>query len=433
MDISYRRPLSIAIVVTRNLSEHNGRTPILSHVVRTLDARHDTELLRLPALVESRKIRDIAGALLIWLMSFLRGHPLPLQCVLYASPRLCRAVVARIAERGCDAVYLDTVRCQLLLRMLRRALPNLHVVTDFDDLMSRRALYLFQNRLPFATGHIGRHMPHWLHVLSEKLLAGPIAGYEAFTLPAAEDEVIAASDATILVSNADRDKLKTRTPVETVHAIPPAVPVMRPPMKDIPPERFVFIGSDNFVHNRAAIDYLLETWGKFRPPFALHIYGRQSRMRTVPGVHWHGFVEDLAEVYQPGSIALAPAMDRGGIKTKVLEAWSWGCPVLCNKAAMEGLALGNYPFVLPEVEWPALLAAPLDHAPAWASAADIGYEFVRDHFSAERFERAWQEIICPTARKSVADAVEPAQIGLRAVGEKDMAQTAPAPNFAKTA
>jgi glycosyltransferase involved in cell wall biosynthesis len=429
MDISYRRPLSIAIVITRNLSEHNGRTPILSHIVRTLDARHNTELLRLPALVESRSIRDIAGALFAWLASFLHGRPLPLQCVLYASPRQCRAVVARIAERSCDAVYLDTVRCQFLLRMLRRALPNLHVVTDFDDLMSRRALFLFQNRLPFAAGHVGRHMPRWLHLLSEKLLAGPVAGYEASTLPAAEDEVIAASDATILVSSADRDKLKTRTSVENVHAIPPAVRMMRPPMKDIPPGRFVFIGSDNFVHNRAAIDFLLETWSKFHPPFELHIYGRQSRVRTVEGVHWHGFVDDLADVYQPGSIALAPAMDRGGIKTKVLEAWAWGCPVLCNKAAMEGLTLGNYPFVLPEAEWPALLAAPLDHVPAWASAADIGYEFVRDHFSAGRFERAWQEIICPTARKSTADTVESAQIDLHPAGEKDMPQRA----FAKTA
>ena len=427
MDIPYQRPLRIAIVVTRNLSERNGRTPILSHIVRALEARHEIELLHLPALVESRSIRDIAGALLVWIASVLRMRPLPLQCVLYGSPRQCKATMARIAEMQCDVVYLDTVRCQLLLRMLRGAIPGLHVVTDFDDLMSRRARYLFRHHLPFPTGHVSRHVPHWLRVLSEKLLARPIAGYEALTLPAAENEVIAASDATILLSVADRDMLSLRRPVETVHAIAPAVTVVRPPMQDIPPNRFIFIGSDNFVHNRAAIDFLLESWRKVRSPLDLHIYGRQSRTKAaVAGVHWHGFVEDLAEVYQPGSVALVPAMDRGGIKTKLLEAWAWGCPALCNKAAIEGLAIENYPLVLPETEWPAILTAPCDRD--WASAARIGHAFVRDHCSAEGFERAWQEIILPGLRIAVED--EPAQMGLHIPGSTKAAPSALASRFA---
>ncbi|HEY2008176.1 MAG TPA: glycosyltransferase family 4 protein [Rhizomicrobium sp.] len=432
MDIQYQRPLRIAIVVTRDLSERNGRTPILSHVVRALKARHEIKLLHLSALVESRSsIRDIAGALLAWIASVLRMRPLPLQCVLYGSPRQCKDIIAKIAKMQCDAVYLDTVRCQLLLRMLRGAIPGLYVVTDFDDLMSRRANYLFRNRLPFPTGHVSRHVPHWLRVLSEKFLAGPIAGYEALTLPAAENEVIAASDATILLSVADREMLSLRRSVESVHAIPPAVTVMRSPMKDIAPSRFIFIGSDNFVHNRAAIDFLLESWRKVRAPLDLHIYGRQSRTQaTVEGVHWHGFVEDLAEVYQPGSVALVPAMDRGGIKTKVLEAWAWGCPALCNKAAMEGLAIESYPLVLPETEWLAILAAPCDRE--WASAARIGHAFVRDHCSAEGFERAWQKIILPRPRNAVEDETDLAQIGLHIPDRTNTAQAALASRFAES-
>jgi hypothetical protein len=416
MDSSHQHRLRVAIVITRNLSEHNGRTPILSQIVRSLSERYEIELLHLPALVETRSIRDTAGALIVWMTSVCRGRPLPLQCVLYASPRQCRIIAARVAETACDAVYLDTVRCQPLLRMLRRKMPDLHIVTDFDDLMSRRARYLFENRLPFATGHVGRHMPRWLHILSESLLATPIAGYEAKTLPAVEDQVIAASDATILISSADRDRLGARTSVQTVHAISPAVPTVRAPASDILPWRFIFIGSDKFVHNRAAIDFLLHTWRVIRPQFKLYIYGRQSRNNLrAAGVHWHGFVEDLAEVYQPGSIALVPAMDRGGIKTKVLEAWAWGCPVLCNKAALEGLTIDNYPLVLPEAEWSPLLAEP--HGCDWASAAHIGYAFVRDHCSTEAFAHAWQEVLQPAARVSLTNAPEQAPTGLRAADQ----------------
>jgi glycosyltransferase involved in cell wall biosynthesis len=416
MDISDQRVARVAIVITRNLSEQNGRTPILSHIVRALNARYETKLLHLPALVESRSLYDTAGALLVWMASLCRGRPLPLQCVLYASPRQCNRIAARVAEYACDTVYLDTVRCQQLLRTLRRRLPGLHIVTDFDDLMSRRAYYLLRNRLPFATGHVSRHVPRWVRGLCEKLLARPIAAYEAFTLPAAEDEVIAASDATILVSSADREKLRSRISIDTVHTIPPAVVVVRPPLDEIAPGRFVFIGSDNFIHNRSAIDFLLETWRKFRPSLGLHIYGLQSRNHpAVEGVHWHGFVKNLAEVYQPGSIALAPAMDRGGIKTKVLEAWAWGCPVLCNQAAMEGLAIENYPFVLQETEWPSILTAP--YGREWAGAGRIGYAFVRDHCSAERFEQAWREIVSPTARDPVTKAAGPGQPGFESAGE----------------
>ena len=415
MDNTYQRPLRVAVVITRDLSERNGRTPILLHILQALNARHETELLHLHALVEGHSLIDTAGAIATWLVSMCRGRPLPLQCVLYASPRQCRVIAARIAETACDTVYLDTVRCQQLLRLLRRRLPGLHIVTDFDDLMSRRARYLFRNRLPFATGHVGRHLPGWLRFLPEKLLAYPIVGYEALTLPAAEDEVIAASDATILISSADRDQLGGRTPVDTVHAIPPAVAVVCPPT-DTPPTRFVFIGSDEFIHNRAAIDFLLDTWRASRPPLDLHIYGRQSRVGlAAKGVHWHGFVDNLAEVYRPGSIALAPAMDRGGIKTKVLEAWAWGCPVLCNKAATEGLSITNYPFVLPEAEWPGILTAPQDRD--WTSAARMGHAFVRDTCSAERFARAWQEIVRPVARSSAANTAGPELAGFNPARE----------------
>lgn len=413
MDIFHQRPFRVAIVITRDLSEHNGRTPILTHIVRALSARYEIELLHLPALVESRSIRDTAGALLIGIASVFRGRPMPLQCLLYASPRQCKATAARIAEKSCNAVYLDTVRCQQLLRTLRRSQPDLHIVTDFDDLMSRRARYLYQMRLPFATGHVSRHVPRWLSFLSEKLLSRPIAAYETLTLPAAEDEVIAASNSTILISGADREQLGIRTRIGTVRAIPPAIAVVRPPLEGIPLRRFIFIGSDNFIHNRAAIDFLLETWRQVRPALALHIYGQQCRSeKAVAGVHWHGFVDDLAEVYKPGSIALAPAMDRGGIKTKVLEAWAWGCPVLCNKAALEGLAVESYPFVLPEAKWPALLVAPHDHD--WENAARIGYAFVRDYCSVERFEQAWRDILNPGESKSMAIAADLTKTGRHA-------------------
>ena len=75
-------------------------------------------------------------------------------------------------------------------------------------------------------------------------------------------------------------------------------------------------------------------------------------------MHWHGFVADLNDVYAPGSILLVPAVLPGGIKTKVLEAFSFGCAVLGNPLAFEGLDIQDYPLRLPEPDWTPYLMAP---------------------------------------------------------------------------
>ncbi len=399
MDTACRLGLRIAFVSTRDLAERNGRTPILSHILRTLRRNHAVEVLRLSSVLETGGVPHITGALLCWVGSLARGRPLPLQCLLYASPRECGRLAEQIRRFGCDAVYLDTVRCQVLLRALRRALPDLHVVTDFDDLMSRRAAYLARNRQPFLAGHVGRHFPRWLRYLAEAPLARFITGYEAATLPAAEDEVAAASDAVVLLSAVERQMLRRRGKPGTaasLRAIPPAFPVRAQPWRAPDAYRFVFIGSDNQLQNRTAIDSLLKTWRALRPETELHIYGRQNRPADdIAGIRWHGFVEGLGQVYQPGSIALVPALVHGGVKTKVAEAWAWGCPVLGNQAAFEGLAIAGYALALPESKWSPYLRDPSAYAEVWEQAARLGHEFVRRALSPKRFERAWEEAMRP--------------------------------------
>ncbi|MDB5393579.1 MAG: hypothetical protein JWM91_1085 [Rhodospirillales bacterium] len=399
MNPAYGAPIRIAFVLTRDLTQHNGRTPILSHIIRTLRRNHAVDVLRLRSVMEAGGIWDVAGTLLCWLRSLALWQPVPLQCLLYASPRECARLTEQIRQCGCDAVYLDTVRCQSLLRSLRRALPDLHVVTDFDDLMSRRTAYLSRNRLPLLVGHVGPHLPRWLRFLAEGPLARLITAYETATLPAAEDEVVAASSVTILLSTVERQMLHQRTKVNTtklLHAISPAFAVQAAPWRSAPSLRFIFIGSDDQLQNRTAIDYLLKAWRTLRPMAQLHIYGRQNRPAAdVAGVHWHGVVEDLSQVYQAGSISLVPALVTGGIKTKVAEAWAWGCPVLGNDSALEGLGITNYPLVLPEDEWAPFLTQPSAYYETWVQAARSGNAFVRRALSPDHFERAWERAMHP--------------------------------------
>lgn len=385
----------IALVSTRDLSQNNGRTQILGPVIRSLKRHHRVDILPLHSVLQTKKPCDIAGVLLAWVKSLLVGKPLPLQCLLYASRFEAERLAELIRRHDYDVVYLDTVRCQILLRALRRKTPDIHVVSDFDDLMSRRAAFLSRHGLPFLSGHVGPQMPAWLRWLIEVPLARLITAYEAATLPGAEDEVVRHSDVTVLLSSVERKLLEARSGA-VVTSIPPAVLPRAPAWNSAESLRFVFIGSDRQLQNRTAIDQLLTYWRDLAPRTELHIYGRQTRPQPeMPGVFWHGFVEDLAEVYRPGSIALVPAMVAGGIKTKVAEAWAWGCPVLGNQIAFEGLEIEDYPLNVPTEEWGPMLLNPAAYGGIWVRAARRGSDFVRDALAPARSERAWEQAVMP--------------------------------------
>ena len=113
----------------------------------------------------------------------------------------------------------------------------------------------------------------------------------------------------------------------------------------------------------------------------------------MPGVVWHGFVHDLAEAYTAvSSIALnALFRARWNRATKIVEAWSFGCPVLGNPEAFEGLTDPGYPLALPLGQWGAWLAAP---EPSQAdAAAKAGQNEVMSRMSPDWFQRAWCALI----------------------------------------
>jgi len=384
----------IAIVLTRELTVGYGRTTIIRKMLEGLSREHDVTVIRLHSLLEMHATSDFLFAFGEWVWSLLRGKPLPLQCLLYSSRKERARIMKTISENDFASVYLDTVRCRALLQNLRCDTSKMFVVTDFDDLMSRRMRFLAENEMPLLAGHTSATFPAWLRKLIEGPLARFVTRYEAATLCVAEKDVAALSDALVLTSPREVELLEDRLSKKCAVIIPILPPMMLRAKSWNAPLRFVFVGSDRLLQNRLAIDLLLERWSALRPRTQLHIYGAQTRsVRDVEGVRWHGFVEDIAEAYQSGSVLLLPGLASGGIKTKVPEAWSFGCPVLGNAAAFEGLEIADYPLNLPETSWDPFLLYPESHMSLWQEAAKLGQRFVTEYLSPEEFHRAWEEVL----------------------------------------
>jgi hypothetical protein len=402
----------ILAVWTRELdgTEHVGRVNVARKVRDALRDAGPVNNRRLTnAFEDPRPKWSLVLAATALLVGLLSGRPLPLQCALFAAASKRSALLAD--GRDADVVYLDGIRTLLLMRRLRRSVPRLRIIVDLDDLMSRRYEHLSRCGLPFSLGYLEGMLPRSLSRLAmAKTIARVVLWYEHLALRHAEKEILRLADSVVLLNQCEAASLrKVASAIDgplraTVVAIPPmAKPVSadtRSTSPDSPGDwHAIFVGSDMLVQNRLTIAYLLDLWTTFRIETKLRVFGRQQgRWDTVPNVTFHGYVSNIAEAYQPGSILVYPCLVPGGIKTKVLEAFAHRVPVVGNALTFEGILPTSYPLVFDDqADLVGLLKNPASCADALTRATNAASAYLAEQHSATSFLARWRQVILGAA------------------------------------
>jgi glycosyltransferase involved in cell wall biosynthesis len=165
----------------------------------------------------------------------------------------------------------------------------------------------------------------------------------------------------------------------------------------VEPARFVFVGSDALTQNRLTIDYLVELWRRYAIATPLVLYGQHARALVLPpGVEAAGYAGQIAEIYDGRSVLLTPSRIGGGIKTKVLEAFAYGAPVIGNSLTFEALPIGNYPLLVDqEAELVAFLRDPMRRRALFDEAVAHGLSYIAQNHSAEVFASRWRNLLTP--------------------------------------
>ena len=393
----------VAMIITRSLDDepYLSRVRTLRAIHTAIDGAFGADVYRLHNILETRKPSNLLYAAWVFLINVLKLSPLPLQCLFYANNSDIKKIISAISAKGYDKIYLDTVRCVVLLRAMKRlrgSPAKLRITVDFDDLFSRRMRTVVTSQMPLSLGFAQKYFPAVLRRMIEGPLSRLVNYHEAATLPHIEHEIANTANSIVLVSEAERKLLADRVSQHAaacIYAIPP--PAL--PQTDSPgvhgPIRFVFIGSDRQIHNRLSIGFLLNMWRTLEPETPLHIYGKQQTAVSVRNIIWHGFVDEISDVYSDGSVLILPALLSGGVKTKVIEAWSHGRPVLGNHAAFEGVQISEYPLQLPETEWAQFVTAPHEHLAAFQRAAQLGLQFIKTKLSPTRYRSLWCAALAP--------------------------------------
>lgn len=391
----------VAMIVTRSLTEDVSisRVRILGLICKLFENNFETSVFRIRTIIDAKKLKDWSSVCWMAIVGIATFKPIPLQCMLFAASSEIKRLTREISQGDFDVVYLDSVRTWGLLRSLRKSRVSVRVVVDFDDLMSRRMEMLSENRWSLSLGYLQNKLPRVIQKSVDGWLSGVITKYEAWALHRVEREMCKDAQVVVLVSPAESELLRKQMESLGGAKVCSIVPSRRAVVSKITlrrPYRFVFIGGDVHGQNRLSLNYLADLWTRCRPDAQLHIYGRQNlSWPDVHNVFWHGFVNELWEVYSEDSIAVLPALRAGGIKTKMIEAWAYGRPVLANPTAFEGLDVSGYPLIVPEAKWGEYIGSPESCEKLWWRAAEIGNEFVRKELSEQRYLDAWREAMWP--------------------------------------
>ncbi|MGX7952659.1 TIGR03087 family PEP-CTERM/XrtA system glycosyltransferase [Tsuneonella sp. HG249] len=274
-------------------------------------------LLPRPALLPSA-LRAMAG-----------GRPVSLQA--FDSPPLKAWIARTLAERPIETVFVFSGQ------MGQYIPPGFHgrVVVDLCDVDSAKFdAYARQRSAPRA----------WIDAREGRLLA-------------AEEACLARrADATLLVSEAEADLLRTRIGLQSnVMAVGNGIDAAHfDPATVTPPEaltceagpHLVFTGQMDYLPNVAAVrraaSAIMPAVRSIFPAAQFHIVGRAptADVRALGGLHgtrvW-GEVADVRPFLAAADAILAPLEIARGVQNKVLEAMAMARPVILSPEAATGI------------------------------------------------------------------------------------------------
>lgn len=386
-----------------NDGKDSGRMYILRGLRRAAsEVSHVNDVVRKNVFQEFGFLKGMGVFSANFLFRLMTFRPIPLQCAIFAHNE--RSEYSKSMSGNCIFV-IEGIRNYLHMEQLRRTHPNCQIVLEMDDLMSRRAELIYSNKMETSAGAFGKSLPKFIQkVIQSKFAMRTLLRYEIYSLRRIEKNATTIANHIVMVSNVEKSLLESSRATgarSEVHAIaPPAVSAdsaikFFDPDSSQKPIRFVFIGSDQQIQNRTSIDYLIQMWRDYQPDSSLVIFGKQTRTyEEIPkNVIIHGFVDSMSDVYDGRSILLSPTFLAGGVKTKMLEAFCYGAPVIGTELTYEGIDHSEAFLKIDDFNVAELLNRPESYKSILLHSATSGKSLIDENYSEIVFNKKWRNII----------------------------------------
>lgn len=294
---------------------------------------------------------------------------------------------------GFDAIHADQLWMAPYALWARRHQPETPRLT----LDQHNAVYLIPQRMAEGeTNPVKRALLHWE--------ARKVARYEA--------AICRQFDYVTWLTEEDYRAVfelapSSARPLPKTAVIPICVdPEAEPPIqRQAQAKRITFIGGLHYPPNAqgicwfaqevfpqllaAAPDAILTVIGK-QPPPLLHRLGIPAANLAIPG-----FVADVRPYLAESAALIVPLHAGGGMRVKILDAWSWGVPIVSTTVGAEGIRLApgqNIILADTPVAFAQAILQLLQEPAVGAQMASAGRDWVTTHYNWQTQYPLWNQI-----------------------------------------
>jgi glycosyltransferase involved in cell wall biosynthesis len=331
----------------------------------------------------------------------------PMQVSLYWSNEAKKQIEELIKTEKPDIAIADMIRCTEYIKNFIGL-----KIADLDDMLSLR----YKRQLESDMANInpyGRFVLNFSAPIKKFLLWQPlklwITKNEVKLLKKYERDIAGKFDTTVFVAQKECDIVNAELGRKAAVAIPIGVDSDYFTRKNPLPDNHVigFMGAMDVTHNEQAVIYFVnEIFPKIKQkvPDAefLCIGGGVGEKLTAlknDAVRFTGWVDDIREHLAKCRVFVCPMTFGSGIKTKILEAASYGIPVVTTPIGAEnidGVDKRDWLVVDGSVAFADCVAGLLNDYEAAKAMGENGSRFVREWFSWNVAQRGFEGILSRT-------------------------------------
>lgn len=300
-----------------------------------------------PDYIRSSAMLDMSGTLGI-AGSLITRPLLPLQSHLFLNRKATLAVMQAVERIRPDVVVFDMARLSHLAGAIHRRFPEIRLVLDMDDRLSKRYARMLSNEtVADLGGTFEARLPGPVRFLVPRLKK-LLLRVEKSLMERSERRAAEVFDSILMVSALEAEELKADCPGRArVVAFPPLINELPVPPQDFSRSvRFVFIGNAGYAPNAEALELLdraavqvCHDASSADAKYSFQAAGKPLADAAYEKVEVAGFVPDLSEFLAGDAVLVAPILQGTGIKTKIIDALEHSVPVITTPVGAEGLGL----------------------------------------------------------------------------------------------
>lgn len=223
-----------------------------------------------------------------------------------------KAFEKKLAENEYDYIIINYVLWVNLIKYSKH-LKNAKVIVDTHDFLSVHAA-----RIPKKYKHIGRYFQTEVQSLSyfDEVWAVSIDELYIFTQFVQNTEIRLVPNMPLFVLNKDGDYSDREKEYD-----------------------IIYVASENPWNQMSSKWFFADIYPLLPGHLRIAVVGKINEYikEEYPNVDKIHFAPDLGEMYAKSRIAICPMLEGTGIKLKVLEALSFGLPVVCTQRGIDGL------------------------------------------------------------------------------------------------